>query len=122
MKAYTDIEQSKKLAEILPMDSADQTWERIAISSVAPESLQYGHNSDIPFQFYDGIGVPCWSLAALLDVLPFPNLSKDKLGIDKEGWMVSAFPNDCRYDSCWHDNPVDACYEMIVKLHEINLL
>ena len=28
MKAFTDIEQSKKLAEILPTESADQTWER----------------------------------------------------------------------------------------------
>lgn len=26
MKAYTDIEQSKKLAEILPVESADMWW------------------------------------------------------------------------------------------------
>lgn len=32
--------------------------------------------------------IPCWSLAALLGVLPFPQLSKDKLGSGKEGWMV----------------------------------
>ena len=26
MKAYTDVEQSKKLAEILPIESADLWW------------------------------------------------------------------------------------------------
>lgn len=30
MKAYTDLPQSRTLAEFLPHDSADQTWERIA--------------------------------------------------------------------------------------------
>ena len=65
---------------------------------------------------------PCWSLAALLDVLPFPQLSKDKLGSGKVGWMVSVYPDNCRYDSCWHDNPIDACVEMIIKLYEKKLL
>ena len=65
---------------------------------------------------------PCWSLAALLDVLPFPQLSKDKLGSGKVGWMVSVYPDNCRYDSCWHDNPIDACVDMICWLHENNLL
>ena len=29
MKSYTDLEQSKKLAEILPVESADMTWEQV---------------------------------------------------------------------------------------------
>lgn len=91
MKIFTDIEQSKRLAEFLPLDSAAALF-------------------------------PCWSLVALLDVLPYPQLSKDKLGSGKEGWMVSVYPNDCRYDSCWHDNPVDACCEMVIKLHEQKML
>lgn len=66
--------------------------------------------------------VPCWSLVALLEILPYPHLSKDKLGSGKEGWMVSVYPNDCRYDSRWYDNPVDACVDMIEELHEQNLL
>ena len=32
MKNYTDINQSKKLAEILPLESADMTWEQVADS------------------------------------------------------------------------------------------
>lgn len=65
--------------------------------------------------------IPSWSLAALLDLLPFPQLSKDKLGSGKVGWMVSVYPDNCRYDSCWNDNPIDACYETIIKLHELNM-
>lgn len=133
MKAYTDISQSKKLAEILPIESADQTWERIAISSVVPESLQYEHNSDIPFQFYDGIGVPCWSLAALLDVLP--NNENISTNLSKGGYRISTL----EYTNSWFidyedetdglnncvtsaDNPIDACVEMIIKLNEQKLL
>ena len=125
IRSYTTIEQSKVLAKILPIESADQTWARIAIAGAnldVPEEMQYRHNGDMPFQYYSSIGIPCWSLAALLGVLPFPQLSKDKLGNGREGWMVSAYPYNCRYDSCWHDNPVDACVEMILKLHELNLL
>ena len=120
MKSFTDLSQSKKLAEILPLESADMFW-------------RYNHNihtyDDVPkilvVNNWDddyNKDIPCWSLAALLDALPFPQLSKDKLGSGKEGWMVSVYPDNCRYDSCWHDNPVDACIEMIIKLKEQKLL
>lgn len=29
IKAHTNIEQSKKLAEVLPLESADMTWEQV---------------------------------------------------------------------------------------------
>ena len=118
MKSYTDINQSKKLAEILPLESADFMWE------YEPDKETYWDKPTvIPIDSYIFINdIPCWSLAALLELLDYPQLSKDKLGSGKVGWMVSVYPNDCRYDSCWHDNPVDACYEMILKLHELNLL
>ena len=120
MKSYTDLEQSKKLGEILPIESADMCY--LSEESLVPKVIYNG------MAFFDSREerltniIHCWSLAALLDVLPFPQLSKDKLGSGKEGWMVSIYPDDCRYDSCWHDNPVDACYEMILKLHEQKIL
>ena len=117
MKAYTDIGQSKKLAEFLPLESADMYFEPSAGFCTEPSEVKVG---DIKYAHPRSI--PCWSLAALLDVLPFPNLSKDNLGGDKVGWMVSVFPDNCRYDSFWQDNQVDACYEMIMKLHELKLL
>lgn len=114
MKSYTDLEQSKKLAEILPIESADMSYDWFVIGekySSIPQCRKYIDDE-----------LPCWSLTALLNVLDYPQLSKDKLGSGKIGWMVSVYPNDCRYDSCWHTNPVDACVEMIVKLHEQKLL
>lgn len=125
IKSYTDIEQSRKLAEILPLESADMWWSRCTIIDFGYNTLKisYAVEPCNISQFRNTKeDVPCWSLSALLGVLDYPQLSKDKLGSGKEGWMVSVYPNDCRYDSCWHDNPVDACYEIILKLHELNLL
>ena len=60
MKAYTDLEQSKKLAEILPIESADMYY---ACGAIAPDIMTSCK------QDYRGY-TKCWSLAALLNVLP----------------------------------------------------
>ena len=115
IKSYSDLQQSKKLAEILPVETADMQWfleEDYGIVQIKEEPQDWGGDCTIP----------CWSLAALLEILDYPQLSKDKLGSGKEGWMVSVYPNDCRYDSCWQDNPIDACVEMIIRLNELKLL
>ena len=118
MKAYTDIEQSKKLAEVLPMESADMYYHnRVDIPDNFPLPIEWKRNNPLLSQ-----EIPCWSLAALLELLDYPQLSKDKLGGGKVGWMVSNYPDNCRYDSCWHDNPIDACYEMIIRLNELKML
>lgn len=112
MKTYTDIEQSKILSEFLSHKSADMYY-------WCGEDLRIGGHKAMDID-YD---IPCWSLAALLDILPYPQLSKDNLGNGKYyGWMVSVYPDNCRYDSCWHDNSIDACYEMVIKLHELKML
>lgn len=70
IKSYTDLEQSKKLAEILPLESADMWWngfvdeEHSVIWDVYPNFL----SSDIC--------TPCWSLSALLGVLHNPSLNE----------------------------------------------
>ena len=130
IKSFTSLEQSRKLAEILPLESADMTYD--AITEGVRERMiikdwQANIGLDIAikenrFSYRYGYMFPCWSLAALLDILPVPQLSKDKLGSGKVGWMVSVYPDNCRYDSCWHDNHVDACYEMIIRLHELKML
>jgi hypothetical protein len=109
IKSYTDIEQSKKLAKILPLESADMRY--------APFRDTHPWVWSEQVKLLENGAIPCWSLAALLNILDYPQLSKDKLGSGKVGWMVSAYPNDCRYDSCWHDNPIDACYELISNLY-----
>ena len=119
MNAFTSIEQSKKLAEILPLITADMDY--IPIVNLDGEYSPLVNIWDNEHIIDEG-WIPAWSLASLLDVLPYPQLSKDKLGSGKEGWMVSVYPDNCRYDSCWHDNPVDACVAMIEKLHELKML
>ncbi len=105
IKSYTDIEQSKKLAEILPLESADMHYGEYCVG---------GENYPIPNCDDDYNGHCCWSLAALLGV--FPTFTIDSS--DDHYFRVHCYT----YFSEWHNNAVDACYEMILKLHEQNLL
>ncbi len=112
MKSYTDIEQSKKLAEILPLESADMcyindgTATKIDANSY---SVRYSMWKDCVVEI-----IPCWSLAALLSVLPSATLDSS----NDHYYRIRCMK---RFTE-WYDNAIDACYEMIVKLHELNLL
>lgn len=117
MKAYTDLEQSKKLAEILPLESADMYFEPSAGFRTEPSEVRVG---DI--KHAHPRSVPCWSLAALLDVIPegvienyyTPNIQKEN------GKYSIAYGNEELL--CEADTSVDACYEMIIKLNELKKL
>jgi len=110
MKSYTDLEQSKKLAEILPLESADMMHDRLIV---------------IPFN--DGSLIPCWSLAALLSVLPKNlNIGRPSLDSNYMGyyWIqyYDEFMKPNNYKTECFNNPVDACVAMIEKLHKQNLI
>ena len=134
MKSYTDLEQSRKLAKILPLDSADMYF--IGHQSIInPKEWEY---EDMPkvrgkyIAFDDKrIFYPCWSLAALYDILP--NNKKESTTLSRGGWKI--YPIEY-LDNWWGeyedeshtkdfavsaDNPVNACYELILKLNELNL-
>ena len=114
IKSYTDIEQSKKLAEFLPFGSADMYY---ACDATTPNVMT---SCKQDYRCY----IPCWSLTALLGVLPTiddefePQLhrSLDKYRCTYEGEEDSS--------GLWRvaDNPIDACYEIILKLHELKML
>lgn len=107
MKSYTDLEQSKKLAAILQIESADMCY-------IAHSELINIHE---PFyKKMDKEDIPCWSLSALLDILP-PGKA---LIHDKGNLGYKCICNNI--DTNFHNNPVDACVELIVKLKEQNLL
>lgn len=126
MKSYVNIEQSKKLAEILPIDSADMCY---VTDEIEPF---WGVVKSEPDDNFDVI--PSWSLAALLQIMPHCidvrhelvfvryDLVLGKLS-DNKGWYVM-------YDDVNHfvniyiakSELVDACVEMILKLNERNLL
>ena len=111
MKSYTDLEQSRKLAGILPLESADGGWYGTD-DPFAPNTTFWLHT-----KYSNKAASPAWSLAALLDILPKihglkPILDLEKCSIQYSGidlYIVAS-------------NPIDACYEMILKLQELNLL
>ncbi len=117
MKIHTDLEQSKKLAEILPLESADYYHAPDAdIVITAPYITYFGEEKCIPA--YKG-AVPCWSPAALLNVLP-KIINNETLFIETSAalWHIG-------YRSIYTartNNIIDACYELILKLHELKML
>ena len=119
MKAYTDVKQSKKLAEILPLESADMHYATWTILNgefiVSPnqgstiEDLQEDYGNQI---------IHCWSLAALLGVMKEPELIRNSEG----KWLIRVWYYSYPYSKGCYDDPVDACVDMIEKLHELNKL
>ena len=113
MKAYTNIEQSRKLAEILSIESLDMFW---LVSGNTPRV----HVLTEPLSNYSRWeSYPCWSLAALLNVLP-KIVNNETLFIETSAalWHIG-------YRNIYTaraDNPVDACYKLVLKLHELKLL
>lgn len=111
MKSYTDIEQSKKLAEYLSLESSDMlhclSFDGDLLATVP---RQYSGS----FKHQPELTIPCWSLAALLDVYPMV------VGRDLD--MFCCWQNHKNLHSKHYDNPIDACCEMIIKLHEQKML
>ena len=118
IKSYTDLEQSRKLAEILPLESADMCY----VIDYA-ESNKYGtdhFNLEVDtygFKVQTRDNIPCWSLAALLNVLPAHTLQTNT-----DGSVFVVCESTKPVISNAYDNPIDACVEMIKCLHELSLL
>ena len=123
VKSYTDIKQSKKLAEILPFEGADMgyLWNGISF-------CEYPVSKQTIFKKVENI--PCWSLAALLNILPkkYYPIKDHKTDLilceQKDKWCVLYWDATGMQDGeqTLEDNLVDACVSMILKLHELNLL
>ena len=118
IRAFTTIEQNRKLADILPLESADMWYDNDGESIAGRPEVRCGS-----FVGLASINIPCWSLAALLSVLPFPVLYMEMVA----GMMLwccecHLIETDEVVKIEHYDNPVDACYEMILKLHELKML
>ena len=136
MKNCTDIEQSKRLAEILPIKSADMWWSRCTITDFGDGVLKvsYAVEPCNISQFRNTKeDVPAWSLAALLSILP--NNEHITTSVSRGSWQIEPInylPNTwwCEYEdnesltefNVSADNPVDACYKMILRLHKHKML
>ena len=140
IKSYTDLEQSKKLAKILPLESADMHYKvnrhdnKSKIFMIPYSELGYYKDDDYHYS------VCAWSLAALLGVLQIyttptafsTNISVPSLIKTKNGYSIT-YVGDYRIMESNNngieapieivaDNSIDTCYEMILKLHELKLL
>ena len=113
MKSYTDLDQSRKLAGILSIESADMWYH----GHGSPWESEREYDSDAcPFHsMRPNWDIPCWSLATLLSVLDFPSLIQNK----EDEWEVCV-PNHKSdgYIEVSADNPVDACVEIILEIHK----
>lgn len=124
MKSYTDIQQSKKLAEILSEDSADMWWNEYKDYPELIKTYHECYSISIP-------PIPTWSLASLLEVLP-EEITDDKgykVYIDVRKYNSKyqiAYYTDLNWSDTIstdeYENLVDACVEMILKLHEQKLI
>lgn len=139
MKAYTDLEQSEKLAKILPPESADMSWcnssakgvnytDKYSVHTYTVKEMQ--ECFDETFNGWDKYWkiIPCWSLAALLEVLPKGEYEDIDLCFGGYNNMIKFVPEwFCSYEQqepvlvkvCSAQNAIDACYKLILKLHEL---
>lgn len=124
MKSYTDLEQSKQLAKFLPFESADMGWYYSRNPQAARNQMWVGTKTE-------NADIPCWSLAALLDALPKGECEDIDLCFGGYNNMIQFVPEwFCSYEQqepvlvkvCSAQNAIDACYELVLKLHELNLL
>ena len=134
IKSYTDINQSKKLAEILPLESADMYWWY--------SSRRYYIEAIDDGDFNEKRDIRAWSLAILLNILPNEIITDNRLechyqihirkydGGDNTTLYQIAYGNDRGLSGSWHDmintgekeNLIDCCVQMILNLKENNLL
>lgn len=140
MKSFTDIEQSKKLIELgLNADTADMHYSKWDNDENEEYHLECGGLPKLKFKY--ATNIPAWSLSALLSILPrYLNYNDDKLRLNL---YTLDFENQYRKDHCWivgywdydeeteeynfqirakENEVIDACYELILKLHERKLL
>ena len=117
IKSHTDLGQAKKLAEILPLESADMYYHyTTGVKSYHEDVPNYVQVfNHFVFFHYD---IPCWSLAALLNVLPNgTEVVKEKADTENERYMCSVLVNDSLVTT-FASNPVDACVDAIIKLNK----
>ena len=110
-KICTSIEQSKKLIALgIDVNTADMYYDCNSYGIQGKPEVAVGTvwSKDIP----------AWSLAALLRVMKEPELIRNSEG----KWLIRVWYYSYPYSKGCYDDPVDACVDMIEKLHELNKL
>lgn len=142
MKSYTDLNQSKKLTEILPIESADMYYQyalpksdKIRYNPIVGNPIDalewynkgYTHFGKSPLTLNEYC-IPCWSLSTLLDVIPKHIKDYNVLRIDISDNDFAIWYDEIGYGvnndlpNITMESAVNACYEMIIRLNELKLL
>lgn len=132
MKSVADLKQSQILAGFLSVDSADFGYNVFVDDSIRTLPI---NDWDLTKDGVNGVKTyPAWSCAVLMDLIP--QTATDDNGVDYEFFFDKE--DDChysmgyrntetgelddRFDISYADELVDACVEMLIKLHENNML
>lgn len=131
MKSYTDIKQSAQLAILLPKESADMWWTWF---SNPLDDVNGGEYDKEPL-LHEPVcspdkAIPCWSLTALLNYLRkidfFPEIDADEHSVTMSIFYIDVEENKSvgpLYNiKVKAENFIDACYDLILKLKEKDLL
>jgi hypothetical protein len=109
IKSYTDVNQSKKLAEFLPLESADMHYHYDndfgELESIPTITEEDDHFALFPKDF------SCWSLAALLGVLP-------KYELNNFGNAIQLDVNRDAFETEGDETLLDLVVNAIIYLHE----
>lgn len=129
MKSCTDLPQSKKLAEILPIESADLWYaERYAgqvlangkyvVEDTPNYYLSLTRPSESNYSQDVIKDVPCWSLAALLELIPKNYLIEANKKTTRTLYHITAISGEVTH---YHQDLVDAAVELLLKLYNKNI-
>jgi len=131
IKSFTDLSQSKKLAEILPLESADCFWDYDEMQKFHRISwFEDGYNKESQLMLNEN-NICAWSLAALLEAIPQEIFDGEYILNITEGcdnrWALTYDHFENRNHSYFGlsicaDNLIDAFYKLILKLHERKML
>ena len=116
MKSYTDIKQSKRLAEMLPVESADCCYFVVKENG---EVIPTPGFFDIKVlkkeeKFLNEVTfIPCWSLAALLEVMPKPDLYRETADL----WVCATFFKEGSIRG-YGETAIEAACDVITKMFE----
>ena len=116
VNAFTDFDQSYILSKILPPETSDMWWQDLGGGTI-PTFEIIGCNYP-----KDSVS-PCWTLPGLFNALPKYKGRKYNLVITDEKTYIEFNDNELNIHEEYNgDTIIDMCYNMIVSLHERNLL
>lgn len=119
MKIATDLKQSKKLAKILPLKSADMFYLAAKGEPIVIGNKMIAVGSDN----WDALGepdVPAWSLSTLLEIIRNKQPNYESVLFvgkkDKYEYFISSTEKTKTYE-----DPIDACVDIVRWLYEKKL-